>query len=480
MKKQLFLLLCLLSSGFLVAQPTYQTVISNLGGSQNNAILGVDTDHNGNFYFCGSHSDALQFVFASAPSGNGGAFLGKVDQYGAVYWIRQGGTSLPTNDVAYDVAVDQNNDVYVCGGIPAFAPATFGSTTLPSGNIGFVAKYDDAGNLLWVQGYPASIYAIAINQQNTPVINQGDNSIFKIDPANGNPDWNAYGTLSGNLMNPKFHNIQIDAANNIIVQGGNKIIKFDNSFNTIWSTAVSASLAETHRIYLDNAGNVYGTFYALFGSVTVGTITKSNFPNGYLYKLDAANGQVLLCDSILINGAASKIKAVIPDNNGHYYISGDGAFNTPHLQKITTTYSTVWDVAQPAQAPINDVCVITSDCFYIAGNHSANITLGNFQIALPGSTGENSYMAFVCAGNVGIEEQASANVIAYPNPSDGVFSLQGINAGAILLTDINGKQETIQLTTAGQIDLRNKPNGIYQLMITTFNGERYRCRIVKI
>ncbi|MFN8154181.1 MAG: hypothetical protein U0Y08_07830 [Bacteroidia bacterium] len=330
--KQLYtLILLLLTAGFTYAQPTYPTVISNLGGAQNNQILGVDKDGNGNFYFCGSHSDALQFVFASAPAGAGGAFIGKVDQYGAVYWIRQGGTSMPTSDIAYDVAVDQNDDIYLCGSIPAFATATFGSTNISAGSIGFVVKYDAAGNVLWAQGYPATIYSIAINNQNIPVINQGDNSIYKIDPANGNPDQSAYGMLNGNLMNPKYHNIQIDASNNIIVQGGNKIIKFDNSFNTLWTTTVSASLAETFRIYLDNAGNVYGNFYALFGSVTVGSVTKSNFPNGYLYKLDAATGQVLLCDSILINGAASKLKAIIPDNNGHYYIMGDGAFNTPHV-----------------------------------------------------------------------------------------------------------------------------------------------------
>lgn len=478
--KQIYLLILLfLTVGPMYAQPTYPTVISNLGGAQNNAILGVDHDGNGNFYFCGSHSDALQFVFATAPAGGGGAFLGKVDQNGAVYWIKQGGSSMPTADIAYDVAVDQNDDIYICGSIPAFTSATFGSATVPAGSGGFVAKYDASGNVLWAQGYSATIYAIAINNQNIPVINQGDNSIYKIDPSNGNPDNTAYGMLSGNLMSSKYHNIQIDASNNILVQGGNKVIKFDNSFNTLWSTPVTASLAETFRIYLDNAGNVYGTFYALFGSVTVGSVTKSNFPNGYLYKLDGATGSVLLCDSIFLNGAVSKIKAVIPDNNGHYYVMGDGAFNTPHVERITTSYSTLWDVGQTQQSPINDISVIANDCFFLGGKHTATTTIGSFQIAIPSGMTENSYMAFLCSGNVGINEATATHVNAYPNPTNALVTLEGISIRTAVLADVTGKQEAVYVNSNGQIDLRNKPSGIYQLMMTDINGERFSCRVVK-
>ncbi|MBK7431726.1 MAG: hypothetical protein IPI62_12595 [Bacteroidetes bacterium] len=109
-------------------------------------------------------------------------------------------------------------------------------------------------------------------------------------------------------------------------------MKFDSSLNQLWSTPVTFSLAETFRLNLDNSGNVYASFYALFGTVTVGTITKSNFPNGYIYKLDNATGQPLFVDSVLIAGAASKIKEVIPDNSGNYYIMGDGSLIPPYCK----------------------------------------------------------------------------------------------------------------------------------------------------
>ena len=92
--------------------PIYQQVISNIAGTLSNTVSGVAHDNNGGYYFCGGHGDALQFVFQTLPAGGGGAYIGKTDAYGAVLWLKQGGTPS-ASDKAHDIEVDQNGAIYI-------------------------------------------------------------------------------------------------------------------------------------------------------------------------------------------------------------------------------------------------------------------------------------------------------------------------------------------------------------------------------
>ncbi|MBK7856263.1 MAG: T9SS type A sorting domain-containing protein [Bacteroidetes bacterium] len=474
MKKTSTLLIAILSPALLYSQtPTFQGLNFNTAGTQGNEIISVAKDNSGNTYFCGSHTDAITLGTQTVPAGAGGAYWGKADATGNVLWLKQGGTSMPNNDKAYAISVDQNNNVYVCGAIPAFQPASFGGITLPSGNGGFVVKYSSSGNFIWVSGISSSVYSIAIDNSGTPIINQNDQTLYKLDPATGIVDFSISGSISGNLMNPQWHNIVCDAGNNIIAQAGNKIIKFDSNFNQLWSTPVTASLAETFRISADANGDVYGSFYALFGTVTIGGVSKSNFPNGYIYKLNAATGSPQFVDSILIAGAASKIKEIIV-NNGNYYISGDGAFNTAHVLKMTPSYSTLWDKTLSSNAPVNDVLLLSEDCLFLGGRHNATIVLDSYTMTLPnGSSGiDNSYFSSLCAGTVGINNNATSNydLIISPNPAQSKLTIKSINQiQSALVIDALGKIIPVSVIE-NKIDVSALQSGIYILKIEDGNG----------
>ena len=485
MKKRttLFIAILLLSSFLSQAQtPTFQLVACNLAGTQNNQIYGVEKDAAGDFYFCGTHSDALQIIFSNLPAGGGGAYWGKVDAFGAVLWMKQGGCSNTSNDKAYDLAIDKNGDLYVCGSLTSFQTPSFNGVALSGPFAGFIAKYTANGNFIWAVGQGAAIYSIAIDQNNIPVVNYGDNTIYKVDPATGNLNMSTSASINGNNQNPFLHNLEIDANNNIICQAGNKIVKLDNNLNQLWSTAISSSLMETFRISLDNSGNVYSTFYALFGTVTIGSITKSNFPNGYLVKLDAATGNPLLVDSILIGGNASKIKVVIPDNAGNYYVSGDGAFNTPHLLKLTTAYATVWDKTLSGNAPVNDVEIITNDCMFIGGKHSGTSMFDAYTIALPsGSSGiDNSYFAALCSGNVGVEEnEITSEIQVFPNPGTGLVHFGNKEVRNLLVTDGMGKIIYTSASLTSELDVQQLFPGLYFLNGMTTEGTPFHLRFIK-
>lgn len=447
--------------------PSFQNALNNSAGTTTNDIKNIIGDGAGNYYFCGKHDHELNFNGTKLPTGKGGAFFGKASSSGSILWLNQGGCDNSLGDGASDLAVDKNGDVYFCGSLSGLNPATFNGVSLPSAFAGFVVKYSSTGKLLWAHGYGSVIYAIAVDNNNTPVIHW-ESEIYKLNPANGDINYTASGMITGNLMNPVYHNIKIDAGNNIIVQAGNKVIKFDNNFKILWSTPVTASLAETYRISLDNAGNVYGTFYAIFGTVTVGTISKTNFPNGFLYKLDANTGSPVFVDVIQIAGAASKIKHVIVDSSENYYMVGDGAFNAPYILKLDKTKKTIWNKALPTKAKVNGFALHGNDCLSIGGTHSEASAFDSFSLKMPeGSLViNNSFVASLCSVATGTEEFArqTANIKIFPNPSNGVFTLNvDSDQTEIEIYNLNGMKvyESNKNSRQSKIDLSNQPGGIY-------------------
>jgi hypothetical protein len=447
--------------------PDFQNALNNIAGTATNDIKNIIGDGSGNFYFCGKHDHELNFKGTKLPAGKGGAFFGKASSSGNILWLNQGGCENSLGDGAIDLAVDKKGDVYFCGTLTGFSPASFNGVKLPSAFGGFVAKYSSSGEFIWAHGYGSPIYAIAVDNNNTPVIHW-ESQIYKLNPANGDIDYTTYGMISGNLMNPIYHNIKIDAANNIIVQAGNKIIKFDPNFNILWSTPVTASLAETYRISLDKSGNVYATYYALFGTVTVGTISKSNFPNGYMYKLDANTGTPVFVDIIQINGFASKIKHVIIDNSENYYLVGDGAFNAPYISKLDKARVTLWNKAFPAKTKVNGFALLGDDCLAFGGTHSATSDFGSFSLKMPeGSMNiDNSFVASLCSKTTGTEEFGSqtAKIKVMPNPSNGVFTFDtNFEQAEIEIYNLQGIRiyQSKNNSRQSKIDLSNQPVGTY-------------------
>lgn len=482
MKKTTTIIIAILTPVLLPAQtPTFQGLNFNSGGTQSNEIFSVAKDNNGNTYFCGVHTDVIALGTQTLPAGAGGAYWGKADATGNVLWLKQGGSANPNYDKAYAITVDQSNNVYVCGAIPAFQSASFGGTTLPAGNGGFVVKYSSSGNFIWASGIGSNVYSIAIDNSGIPVINQGDQTLYKLDPATGAVNFSTSGSIAGNLINPQWHNIVFDANNNIIAQAGNKIIKFDNNFNQLWNTPVTASLAETFRINIDANGDVYGSFYALFGTVTVGGISKSNFPNGYIYKLNAASGSPQFVDSVLIAGAASKIKEVIV-SNGNYYISGDGAFNTAHVLKMTPAYNVLWDKTLSHNAPVNDALLLSEDCLFLGGRHNATVALDSYTMNLPNSSSgiDNSYFASLCSGTVGLSNNATNNydLIISPNPAQNQLTIKITNQlQSALVIDAIGKIISVSVTE-NKIDVSALQKGIYILRFEEGN-QVHQTKFVK-
>lgn len=457
--------------------PTHQGVIHNSVGSASSVVRSIATDSQGNLVICGTRTDALDLGNVEYAAGGSPLFLAKFNPQGAELWSRvAGSTSSSNGQNGNAVAVDGNDNIYFVGELFSPQASVFEGTTLPAGTAGFVAKYNAGGSLLWVKDFPAAIQAVAIDASGSPIVTQYENSIMKLDPATGNTLLST--SASGNLINTQFHNIVVDGSNNVIAQWGNKITKYNNDLVESWSTPLSASLAETYRVSVDPDGNVWASFYALFGTVTVGGTDYTTFPNGYIYSLDGTTGAVLGCDIFSADGSANKPKEVIHDVAGNLYVNGDLSFNAAHIVKLDVSSAVVWSVPT---FDVQEMDLLSDDCLVIGGRHSADITLDGTTYTRPNGSGQDNAMAaHLCAGGVGLPEVAeNALVTVFPNPCTDRLSIPVLAAGQrVQVVDAFGRVVVDGSAAAGGLGVGHLAPGSYLLRIADGLGVR-KVRFVK-
>ncbi len=122
-------------------------------GSGTAAANGLARDGAGNLLLRGNFSGSVAFG-TNSLNGVGGTdiFLAKLDTNGVCLWARQAG-GLADDDTFSSgrIVVDAFGNAYISGGIGG--DATFGNTAVTGygSNDVFIAKYDKAGNFLWVE-----------------------------------------------------------------------------------------------------------------------------------------------------------------------------------------------------------------------------------------------------------------------------------------------------------------------------------------
>lgn len=128
--------------------------VRRAGGSSGDVGSGIGVDDSGNCYVAGGFSSSVAGFDGLMVTNAGGTdiFLAKYDTSGTVQWVWSGGG--PGNEsprAGTRVAVDAAGNSYVHGAFGG--TATFGTNLLTSAgsNDVFVAKFDNAGNLLWIR-----------------------------------------------------------------------------------------------------------------------------------------------------------------------------------------------------------------------------------------------------------------------------------------------------------------------------------------
>ncbi|MBI3503187.1 MAG: SBBP repeat-containing protein [Bacteroidetes bacterium] len=124
----------------------------NGGGRSEDASFGIATDVSGNSYVCGYFTGTAMFGNSKITSlGYSDIYVAKYDAAGNLVWIKTGGGSY--QDEAYAVSTDIAGNCYVTGFFTG--TATFSGTTIASAgyfdNDVFILKYNPSGTLVWAK-----------------------------------------------------------------------------------------------------------------------------------------------------------------------------------------------------------------------------------------------------------------------------------------------------------------------------------------
>ncbi|MCB0630297.1 MAG: hypothetical protein KDD15_11210, partial [Lewinella sp.] len=119
----------------------------------------IDTDAQGNIFVCGSFGhhnySGEAYIGRDTFKSYGGRdiFLAKYDPEGVLLWVKQAGSAQNNNgyDAANGLSIDKDGNCYITGFF--VGEATFDEEKISSrgGRDIFLAKYNSAGTIIWVQ-----------------------------------------------------------------------------------------------------------------------------------------------------------------------------------------------------------------------------------------------------------------------------------------------------------------------------------------
>ncbi len=331
------------------------------GGSDDDKATDVATDAAGNIYLTGYfYSPTITFgSFVLDNTGVGDIFLVKYDNSGNVLWaLSEGGPSL---EIPYSIALDLSGNIVLAGRFSS-TTLTFGTTTLnQAGSMDiFIVKYDNAGNVNWAKGigggsndeayavcadvdnniYVAGYFNQTVSFGSSTFTSEGQADVFLVKlnaagdflwarAAGGSPDDRAESVTtdaSGNsYMTGHFVSPTITFGSLTLTSTGDEnsfITKYDADGNALWAKGINGdSRAKSIAVKGDRlyAGGAFAEEPLNFG-------TSSLFLNGsrdfFLVSCDTA-GNGMWAAKETANGPSSELlNAVAITESGEVYIAG--------------------------------------------------------------------------------------------------------------------------------------------------------------
>ncbi len=230
-------------------------------------------------------------------------FIAKYDTTGNVIWAKSAGSA--DHDVAQSLAIDISGNLFITGeyGGTTIAFDTITLTNTSSSSPGydlFLAKYNSAGNVIWVKTATGS----RSDQGQTVTVDANNNAV-----------------VAGIFSSPSitFGNITLTKDTTYFYSEAMFVVKYNTNGNIIWAKNTLGKWNDlVSSITTDATSNIY-----VAGGVSNDTITFSQSVKAYgglfLAKYDA-NGTPLWAEGI--GKGLNTIRSVALDASNHIYVAG--------------------------------------------------------------------------------------------------------------------------------------------------------------
>ncbi|MBC8046380.1 MAG: SBBP repeat-containing protein [Fimbriimonadaceae bacterium] len=277
----------------------------------------VAVDNSGNAYVLGAFSSTLDFdpgvstVNLSSGSGNDMVIV-KMNSSGSFVWAKNMGNTISGSVYPKSIAVDASGNIYVCGYYyytQDFDPnaGVVNITSAGSDDI-FFAKYDNSGNLLWVNsiGSTSSDNAFDITVDNSGNVFIGG---YFYGTADFDPGATS-ATLSSGSSTCGF------------------FAKYSTDGNYVFAKQIlGTSSSSVKNIILDNTGNIlitgnYAATCDFDPSATTYNITGVSGSSDPFFAKYSATGEFNFVRSFGSNVWIEEIRTIRTDDAGNIYIVG--------------------------------------------------------------------------------------------------------------------------------------------------------------
>ncbi len=287
------------------------------GGNDDDGVSSIAIDKSGNVYVAGAFNstsitfDSITLINTSDYNEYDG-FIAKYDNNGNVLWAKS--ASGKSDEEVRSISADPYGNIYMTGKFES-SSIIFGTTTLINSSFSinmFIVKYNLDGKVLWAKSASG----------------QSANEAYSVST---DPSGNVY--MGGNFGGAPISFGSITLAYVDSIYWDMFIAKYDSSGNVLW--AKSSGGNSNDRIFSitsDTFSNIYVSGYFSSTSITFGstTLTNTNIYNSFIVKYDS-NGNALWAKSVVPNTTCN----ISADDQGNIYAIGP--FNSDSITFDTIT-----------------------------------------------------------------------------------------------------------------------------------------------
>lgn len=419
----------------------------------------IEVASNGNVYACGQTKTAEGYWDSDM-------FLIALDQNGNYLWEDVYGLIGQYFDIAYEIRLDFDENIYVVG------TDNQGETNnLYSG--GIVNRYTPAGVLDWtihhntstVSDFTDGLVGIDIDI-NENVVLAGSTTLLNswYDMAcmsyNQAGDQNWINTIAGSLNNvsESFVDVETDIYGNTFVLGHNstsewEIAKYNQDGVYQWNYIMEDVFFQQEwgvdYLHSDGQGNIY------IGVSAAGDI--------YLTKLDPDGNQLWQSIWASPTGFSDGFYQLTADLAGNIYIAGRAAMSGSYydmiLLKFDVNGNLVWDVSHDGPAANND----EAHGLVVSPDGSVIYLIGYAR----GYTPNADLVVIKYAQTTGVVEQTHSTISVFPNPANDYLIIQSASRSSnstYTIYNCDGKAcKNGTLASNQRIDIQDLSAGLYSI-----------------